>query len=413
MGVLAALPLLSRLAFRNILRNRKRSFLTLLAVSVGIGSSILLAALARGMGEQITRDAIYGMTGHIQVRHASFTDDPSIEHRFVSDEESFESLMQHPLVEHAAQRIRVPAVIMSERESRGITLFGISPQSEKDFSLAGINPNRGRALQDSSDNGLFIGEKLLEKLKTKLGRRVVLTTQDKDNNISDRGFRIVGVFDAELDSTELSYVFTSLQSAQTLTHTPREISEISILTPSLDIPNSFITFTQKLYPNQRITTWKDIEPLIVTLVTIQNGFLLFWFLIVIIAIGLGLMNSLFMSIYERARELGLMQALGMKPGAIVLQTVLESFYLLLIGSLLGIALGVWGVHLLANGIDISAFAEGASIAGISTMIYPALFVADIAMLTVMLLVLGVLGSFYPAWHSSHEHSLTLIHRGMT
>ncbi|MCB0332672.1 MAG: ABC transporter permease [Bdellovibrionales bacterium] len=413
MNAFSTLSLLSRLAFRNLLRNRKRSSLTLLAVAVGVGSSVVLAALARGMGEQITRDAIYTMTGHIQVRHPSYTDDPSIEYRFALNKDTFETIASLSTVTHASPRLRVPAVIMSERESRGLTFIGIEPRREEGLSLAGDKPILGRPLQDGEDSGLLVGKKLLEKLKTKLGRRVVITTQDKENNISDRGFRIVGVFDAELDSTELSYVFTGIQTAQELTHTPNEMSEISILTPSLEIPEELLQSIEQHFPNEKVTIWKEIEPLIVSLVSIQNGFLIFWFLIVIIAIGLGLMNSLFMSIYERARELGLMQALGMKPNAIVMQTVLESFFLLLLGAAMGIGLGILGVHLLQGGIDISAFAEGASIAGISSMVYPDLLLSDIALLTTMLLFLGVLGSLYPAWHSSREHSLTLIHRGLT
>ena len=126
--------------------------------------------------------------------------------------------------------MRIPAMISSERESAGVSVLGIDPTKERDISFIGQGVARGRNLSGPDDAGLVVGEALLEQLNTKLGRRVVLMGHNADLAITDRGFRILGVFDAELESTEKAYVFTGYSSAQDLFGLDQGFSEISALT---------------------------------------------------------------------------------------------------------------------------------------------------------------------------------------
>src|SRR5690606_18853337 len=123
-------------------------------------------------------------------------------------------------------RVRVPAVLSSERESRGVTLMGINPEREAPLSFIAASIAAGRYLESPDDDGLIIGKKLAEVLDTALGKRVVLMSQDPDNNIVDRGFRIIGVYDTALSATEELYVFTGLDAARKFLAMEGLISEI-------------------------------------------------------------------------------------------------------------------------------------------------------------------------------------------
>ena len=92
-----------------------------------------------------------------------------------------------------ATRVRVPAVISSERDTRGVTLIGIEPERERDISFVADDVVEGRFLESRDDRGLVVGRRLLERLATDVGKRVVIMSQDRDNEVADRGFRIVGV----------------------------------------------------------------------------------------------------------------------------------------------------------------------------------------------------------------------------
>ena len=98
------------LGIRNILRNKRRSVLTILSVLIGAASCLVLAALARGMGKQLIDDAIYNLTGHIQIHAAGYLDDPAVEFVMRPASEKLRSALSHPKVEAWAERIRFPAI---------------------------------------------------------------------------------------------------------------------------------------------------------------------------------------------------------------------------------------------------------------------------------------------------------------
>jgi ABC-type lipoprotein release transport system permease subunit len=118
------------------------------------------------------------------------------------------------------------------------------------------------------------------------------------------------------------------------------------------------------------------------------------------ALSFGLVNTLMMAIFERVREIGLMQALGMKPLAIMIQILLESCLLLLLGLLLGNVLALGSILPVRDGIDISVVAEGMEMMGAASTLYPALKWNDLLLANGVVIVLGILTSLLPAWRAS-------------
>ena len=126
-------------------------------------------------------------------------------------------------------RIKVPAVIVSERESRGINLIGVEPDAEADISGIPAQISSGRFLESNQDQGLVIGAKLAQRLETRLGKRVVVMSQDPDNNISERGFRIVGIYRAKMPGLEEFNVYAARDTLQELLKIEGRVSQIIIV----------------------------------------------------------------------------------------------------------------------------------------------------------------------------------------
>jgi ABC-type antimicrobial peptide transport system permease subunit len=130
---------------------------------------------------------------------------------------------------------------------------------------------------------------------------------------------------------------------------------------------------------------------------IYDGFILIWYLVVFIAMGFGIVNTTLMAVFERMREFGLLKSLGMKPTRIFAGIITEALILLLIGITIGDALGFLCVYALSgSGIDLSAFAAGAEFAGMSRVIIPVISTWDLTASNLVVLVLGLLVSAYPA-----------------
>ncbi|MCB0360869.1 MAG: ABC transporter permease, partial [Bdellovibrionales bacterium] len=206
----------AEIGVRNVWRNPKRTAFTVAAVAVGLWSALALSALARGLNRQMVVDAVNDMTGHVQLHAPGYLDDPTVQRSMPPLDAALREALARPDITAYASRVRVPAVVMSERDSAGVTFFGIQPEREVGLSFIPDTVASGRYLEDSGDEGIIIGAALARKLETGLGKRVVLMSEGVNGAIADRGFRVVGLYRAQVEGTEKAYAFTGLHTAQAM-----------------------------------------------------------------------------------------------------------------------------------------------------------------------------------------------------
>ena len=389
-----------QLGWRNIWRNPRRTIVIMTAVIIGVWAMIFLGALMRGISEQMVRNGITTLTGHIQVHHTGFRKDPVIENS-INKPEVVEDALSRILPQDArwTTRVRVDAIASNARHSGGITLVGIDPKREAGISFIGQAVTEGAYLKADDKYGIIIGKALADKFNTKLGRKLVLMSQDTKGDIASRAFRITGIFRAEMEATEKQFVFVTITAAQKMLKLGNEISEVSILLADYkeaDVVADSLrgTLSSGSYDVQ---TWRELLPLVTAVLKIYDWFIYLWFLIIFIAMGFGIVNTILMAVFERIREFGLLKALGMKPWRIVKEVLTESFFLLILGMVAGNALGLLSVFALAGtGIDLSALSEGLEFAGMSRIIYPVIVIKDIVAANLVVLILGLVVSAYPA-----------------
>jgi ABC-type lipoprotein release transport system permease subunit len=403
-------PLVATLAWRNLWRHTRRTLMILFALALGVWSMITIAAISRGSMEQQLNKSILSLTGHIQLHARGYRDDPAIEHRMRAPQAPLADALADPSITGWASRVRVPAVIASERESAGVTLVGIEPARERGLSFIPGAVTEGRYLEGADDQGLLLGRKLAEQLETGLGRRVVVMSQDPANQVADRGFRVVGLFDTQPQAMEEAVVFVGRTTAQQLLKLGDDVSEIALMTPDRERLDPLLARLRASAPGLDVAPWAEIEPLLVLTQKITDVILLIWYAIVFAAMSFGLINTLLMAVFERTREFGLFQALGMRPAHILGQVLVESVILLTLALLLGNALAWATIAALKGGIDLSAVAEGMELIGVAPVIYPAWSANDLLAANVFVMVLGLAASLYPAWRASRHVPVEAITR---
>ncbi|MCP4631150.1 MAG: ABC transporter permease [bacterium] len=389
-----------QLAWRNIWRNKRRTAIILTAVVIGIWSMILLGSLMRGMAVGMIQNGISTLTGHLQIHHKGYRNDPAIENS-ISDPMVVEAAIRNEMPQGTlwSPRVRVNAVAGNARHSSGVTLVGIDAASEAKISFIGSAIFQGRYLNPAEKNDIVVGEALLDKFETKLGRKLVLMSQDTNREIASRAFRIVGTFQAEMESTEKQYVFVNRTECQKMLKLKNGISEISILFPDKpDNPDAVQALKAALPArNFEVHTWRELLPFQMAYLKILDGFMWIWYLVVFVAMGFGIVNTTLMAVFERMREFGLLKALGMKPWWILGEVLTEALLLLITGMAIGNILGFICIYALSGGgIDLSALAAGAEYAGMTRVIYPAIEIKDVLMSNFIVLFLGMLVSAYPA-----------------
>ncbi|MCP4020646.1 MAG: ABC transporter permease, partial [Desulfobacteraceae bacterium] len=261
----------------------------------------------------------------------------------------------------------------------------------------------GRYLTPDDKNKIIVGRAFLKKFNTKIGNKLILMSQNTENEIASKAFRIVGVFSAESQAIEKQFVFVPISQAAGMLKMGDSISEIAIMMPSLDISGSNEARTAKKLTASinddsiHVRTWQDLLPMMKAYLQISGFFLYVWYFVVFVAMGFGIVNTTLMAIFERMREFGLMKALGMRPFQVIKGVIVETIFLLILGIISGTVLGLLSVAAISKtGIDLSALAAGAEMWGIPRKLYPEIWVQDVVVAGLVVLVLGVLISLYPA-----------------
>ena len=401
--------ILFRLAWRNLWRNHRRTGIMLGAIGIGVWAMIFMTALTRGMVDQMIIDSIGVMPGHVQMHNPKFADDPSVSNRIVYSNAELTDKFKDADFEAWASRVKVPAIITSERDSRGITLLGVDPSAERNISFFDYDGVEGRFLSDADDKGIVIGKRMAEKLETDLGKRVVIMSQDPDNEIADRGFRIVGLYSASTRAVEEAYAYVGRTTAQTMLHIGDSTTEVVFLGDDYrNVDPVFNAVNAAVDDSVSVRRWFEIDTYLGTMLGVMDGFVLIWVVVIFLALSFGLVNTLVMAVFERVREIGLMLALGMKPSSILSQIIIESMLLLTLGLTIGNFLAWATVVPLQDGIDVSVVSEGMEMWGASSMLYPKLYASDMMLASGVVLLLGFFASLSPAWRASRYEPVEAI-----
>ena len=401
--------IITTLAWRNLWRNHRRTIIMLAAISIGAWAMIFMTSLMRGMVNEMLRDGIRALPGHVQVHHPRYRDDPSVSNLLAMTADEIETAFAAAGVESYAARVRVPAIISSERESRGVTLVGIDPVQERSITAIGSVIAEGRGLEGVDDGSVVIGRKLAEKLETRVGKRIVLMSQDPDNEVADRGYRVVGLFEANLAAHEEAFVFAGREIVQKMLRIDDGVSEVAVAGDDYRHVDVLLGQVRgAMDSSDEVLPWQELDEYLGTMMGVMDGFVLVWVIVIFLALSFGLVNTLVMAVFERVREIGLMLALGMRPSSILGQIIVESVLLLVLGLIIGNALAFATVVPLRDGIDISAVAEGMEMFGAASILYPEIERGDVIMANVVVLILGFLASLSPAWRASRYEPVEAI-----
>ncbi|MEJ2368834.1 MAG: FtsX-like permease family protein [Acidobacteriota bacterium] len=359
------LALLAPLAWRNLWRNRKRTLILVMAVAVGVASMVLVSAILNAWNDSMLHSALITLTGDGQV-HAS--------------------------------------------ESLPVTLVGIAPKSETGLSFIADAAKRGRGLSGSDDTGILLGRRRAERLQTGLGKRIVLMSKKLNGGMAERGYRVVGVYAGPSRAAEMRYVFVGLGQAQSLLGLGPQVSEISFMIKDRASLSAFLGRLQTAAPGLNVQGWKTLIPFTRALLKMSGGFVQLWTVVMFIAMAFGLVNVLLMAVMERTRELGLLQALGLRPSGLLVEVLLESFVLVGLGVAAGTALGGGLVLAFHHGIHLGSLSAGAEWFGGGRTLYPRVSWREMVFTGLFVWCMGTLVTLYPAWRAARSEPTDVMAR---
>ena len=393
-------PVFISVAARNILRNRRRTVITVGGTAFAIAAFVFLFGYYDGFGEQIIDNSTRYLTGHIQLERPGFRKDLAPELAFGGAAALLDQLRRVPNVEAAAPRVQAQALASSATKSEAILLIGVSPDVERQVTFIDRTVVEGTALQRGADREIMIGRQLAKKLNVRLGEKVIVMAQAADGELATGAYRVRGVFATESASFDGSIAFMTLPAAQSMLGLGERISTINVRLTDRSTMGPTVEGLQRRMRTQglALVPWPVLLPQIDEMVRVIRVMRAIVLAIVFVVAALAVMNTVFMAVAERTREFGVMMALGTSPAAILRLVLYETTALMLLASLAGYGLGVSLVEYFGRrGLDLSRFFEGyAAIPGLTGITYPQFIVANVVGPGIVLFLATVLASLYPA-----------------
>ena len=338
------LPPLFRIAFRNVLRNRRRSLITFSAVFLALGIMVSIRGFLNGLQATLRESVILGQTGALQVHRAGFLKSVSatLELSVPSDASFMAKITAVEGVKAATARIMFGGMTNANDTSTAALFNAMDPVNElivcprRNEMIA-----KGKSLQQSSAASAVLSAELAGSLGVKLGQRATLLTNDKDGVMNALDFDFVGEYGQPgLPLADKKLGFVPLRFAQELLRMEGRATEIAVSVANFEDAERIKPKLQAaLGPEYEVATWHDVASYIDDAIATQNFILNIIAGVFLFVALLGIANTMLMSVLERTREIGTMMSVGVRRRQILSLFLLEASLLGLAGGVLGAAAG--------------------------------------------------------------------------
>jgi putative ABC transport system permease protein len=404
------LPVFALIATRNLLRNRKRSAITVFGAAFAIVAYVFLYGFFDGFGEQIVDNSTRYVTGHMQIEREGLRRDLAPELAFEADAALAELRNQPDIA--AAPRVQAQALVSSATKSVGVLLYGVDPVLERGITILHRTLVEGTALEAGAERDIVIGRRLAEKLGIRLGEKLVVMAPGLAGELGTAAFRVRGIFATESSSFDGAMVFVTLPAAQRLLGLGQRVSSINLrLADRAGVDATAARLTPLLAKEGLVVSpWPRLLPRAADMVGLIRAIRTVIVAVFFLVVALAVMNTVFMAVAERTREFGVLMALGTPPDGIVRMVVYETVALMLVASIVGYAVGAGVVTLFGTiGMDLSGFfRDYSSIPGLTGIVYPRLVVENLVGPGVGLFLASVAVSLYPAVRAARLDPTTAI-----
>jgi len=392
--------MLLKIAWRNVWRSKLRSAVVIFAIASGLLGGLFSSAWMNGMAIQRVQNTFSLETSHIQLHNPNFSDNFDIKKTIAATNEKLEGLSKLDGVKAVTSRLKVSAMAATANKNKGVTIIGVNPKSEKEvFSLyTKIDSLSGNFFETKKKYAIVISKALAKELKVKLKSKIVLTFQDYNGEITGAAFKVTGIFKTDNSTWDKMHVFVEQSDLQQILELPvGQSHEIDILLDDYKQAATISAQLQKKYPDILSEDWAKIQPYISFLTDYMDIMMGVFMLIILAALGFGIVNTMLMVILERTKEIGMLMAIGMTKWRVFSMIMFETIFLALVGAVLGEILSMVLIRYFGEtGIDISSMAEGLESVGYSAITYPSLEAFRYVQITVMVLITGIFASIYPS-----------------
>lgn len=394
--------LTTRMAWRNVWRHPRRSWLTISAVAFAALVLIFMLSWQFGSYDTMINSAVSIRTGHLQVQAEGYREKHRIGQAVDDPEALVRTLEEMPEVRAVTSRAGAFSLVSSEERSYAGMVIGIRPEGESRVSTLPDLVREGAFLDRGDANQALLGSLLARNLQVGPGDEVVLLGQGRDGSIAATAVEVKGIFTSGQDEFDRATLLIPLSTFQSVYAMRGAVHEVVILADSLDaVPRVKLRTQEMLRETARtgltVLDWKELMPGLVQSIQMDlvSGFI--FYVILIIVVAFSILNTFLMAVFERKKEFGVLMAIGSRPGRLSRMILAECGLMTGLGILLGIVLGAAvTLYFQAHGISFSDAAEILRQFGLPDRMYPELSLLSVVVGAGVVLLITSFSVIYPA-----------------
>ncbi len=400
-----------RVAWRNLWRNRRRTLVTLAAVSVCTLILTVIYCLMEGLMVGAVANTTNLSLGEVQVYAKGYRHDRSF-YKALKDPGAILAAASAAGVGAAPRSYSFGLAALGAKSS-GARLWGIDPAAERAAFDLYRHVAQGRFLGDRPEKAVVLGYKLAKSLEARVGSTLVVVVQAADGSLGNDLFKVVGILKSCGAAIDRNAALVHRADFAELLVSGGRIHEVALNSRGRMPLEKLRALAAAAAPGQEVTTWRVIMPAASDMLNVWDSMMWLFGLVFILAAALGLMNTMLMATFERIREFGIIRALGATTWRILADVTGEAMILSLLGTGLGALLGLAvSQYLVVHGLDMSSLAGSYSVGGLT---FDPVWRATLSLrsfLEPVLLMFGVclLASIYPAILAARLDPVRAINR---
>ncbi len=399
------------IAWRNVIRNRRRSLLTAAAIAIGLAALLFLWGFNDGAHNNMMRNYQAMFVGSLQVHKSGFFQRPKLA-AHIAESEPITAALEAAGIARWSRRLTSFALAVGAESSAGMLLVGVEPEREPGVSNVATKVVRGRFLEPGDWFACLLGEGGARKLEVELGGTVILLSQDRQGGLAAERFTLVGIVAGSDPAFDKGMVLAPLGAVQEMLVMGARVTDIVALVPEERLDEVAAGLRRELLGQDlEVLRWFDMFPIMREWVALDNGFYYIFLGIVLLIVVAGVTNTVLVSMIERTREFGVLMALGTRRLDVATIVVTEALIIGVVGTALGTALGLATVALYGHlGIDLSEMAEGLSRFYMDPVIYTEIDTDHLAVTVLATFVAAAASALYPALKAIRLEPVEAIRR---
>ncbi len=329
------------LAWRNIWRNKRRSYITIASITFAVLLACAMRSVQLGSYERMIETAARFFTGYIQIHKAGYWEDKTIDNSFPYTQGLIDKVAETEGVLEVVPRIESFALASFEQKTRGTMVLGIEPEKEHKLTEVKDKLVEGTYLK-SDDQSIMIAKGLADYLRVGIGDSVVLIGQGYHGTNAVGIYPVSGIMNFPVPEQNNSTIYLPLKEAQWLYATGDQLSSLSLVIDKANHVDRIVADISKEVDLEayEVMGWKDLIPELVQGIEIDNisSKVMIWILYIVI--GFGMFGTFLMMTAERMYEFGVLLSIGMKRIRMQFVIFLEMALMASIGVVIGVMISL-------------------------------------------------------------------------